>query len=89
MAEEDIEFQAILSQFNRQFNLLKEASLPQRKAAIEKVHELLEDWKVDLDFEEMEKLHQLCSKNLLQCFSDDSQRVRELSIQIYKTLISR
>lgn len=87
--EEDFEFTKILSHLRRQFNILQQGTIPERKAAIKEIKEYLNEWKVDLEYEEMDNIMLEFSKILLASFSDPSDMIRETSIQILREILSR
>lgn len=87
--QEDFEFKKIISQLRRQFKILKEGNLVERKNSIVEIEEYINEYKLDLETFEMEDIMIEFSKSLLEAFSDSSDKVREISIRVMKTLISR
>ena len=87
--DEDFEFTKILSHLRRQFNILQQGTLVERKAAIKEIEEYLNEWKVDLEDDEMDNIMVEFSKILLQSFSDPSDLIRETSIRILREILSR
>ena len=79
----------VLSHVRRQLNILKEGDLIARKKAIEEVRSVIEEYKIEMNAEEMEEILLEFSKILLNCFSDQSEKIREVSIQIYTELVAR
>lgn len=89
IGEDEFEGKKVLSMMKRQFNILKEGDVQTRKAAILEVQQLLQKYKVDMRYSDMEEILLEFSKILLQCFSDKSEKIRETSVAIYSELISR
>lgn len=87
--EEDFEFKKILSQLKRQFQILKEGNIQERKKVISEIENYINEYKLDLESFEMEDILLEFSKNLLEAFSDNIDKVRETSIRLMRVILSR
>ena len=88
--EEDFEFQKMLSDLKRQFKILTTSqSVLEKKSAMKEIEDYLEEYKLDLEPNELDIIMKQFSKDLLQAFSDKSDKIRETSIKIYTDLLSR
>lgn len=87
--EESLEFQRTLSILRRNFNILQEGSLLERKTAMQEVESTINEVKVDLERNEFEIILTEFSKQLLSCFADKSDQIRETSIRILTEIVAR
>lgn len=77
------------SHIRRQLNVMKDPDVVKRKDAVVSVQELLQSFKVDMSSQAMEELLLEYSKMLIQSFADPSEKIRELSVEIYSEMIAR
>lgn len=87
----DLEFDSlkVLTSLRRLFNILREGEMVARKEAIDEIKVLFDEYKTEMVNGEMLEILLEFSKMLLNCFSDQSEKIRENSIKIYSELISR
>lgn len=78
-----------VSEIRRRLNGMKDSDLLTRKKSVTEVRQIIEDCKLDMSSQAMDQLLLEYSKMLIQCFADPSEKVREISIDIYVELVSR
>ncbi len=87
--EEEYDSKKVLLNIKRQLNILKESDMARRKSAIFEVKLTLDENKVNMRPRDMEGLLLEFSKMLLQCFADESEKIRETSVTIFTELVAR